>query len=69
MPIYDYQDTTEVIGVVKAETHLSVMLEVDDGRVVAIPKSQIHSELGDWTIGEEAELAVSTWIAEKEDLG
>ncbi len=44
---------------------LLVRLEDEDGREVWFPKTQIDDESEVWKAGQEGELVVSDWIAEK----
>lgn len=58
-----------VEGTVRGATQWAVTLEVEDGRVVHVPFSQIEQgyDLA-YPPGETVELRVKEWLARKEDL-
>lgn len=51
------------------ESPLALLVRLDDGREVWIPKSQISDNSEVFCEGQRGELVVSRWFAEKEDIG
>jgi hypothetical protein len=50
------------------ETAKALLVCLDDGREVWIPKSQIHDDSEIWKPGDAGTLVVNGWWAEKEGI-
>lgn len=56
------------VRVVKA-TDRALLCEFDDGEERWIPQSVVHDDSEAWLAGDEGDLVVNRWFAEKEGLG
>lgn len=51
------------------ETERAVLVELESGEEVWIPKSVIHDDSEVWGAGQAGDVIVMAWFAEKEGLG
>lgn len=51
----------------KAETHLAILCKFHNLEDVEIwiPKSQIHDNSEIWKVGQEGDLVISSWLADR----
>lgn len=56
-------------GQAKRASDKALLVELDTGDSVWIPKSQLHDDSEVYEEGHEGEVVVNAWWAEKNDLG
>lgn len=52
----------------KKETARALLVELEDGRTIWVPQSQITDDSEVYAEGDEGALAVTAWFAEREGL-
>lgn len=54
--------------VVRTESDEAIQVELDDGRLVWIPKSQVHEDSETYEMGTDGTLIIPEWLANSKGM-